>query len=159
MKQGLVFVALVAGALLGIGGADAEPLKMRVGWVVTPGHLAPLIEALGKRDPSVFKHFGKRYTYEAIRFQGTTPMIQAQAIGELDIAAFSTAALALAITNAKLDERVVADVVADGHPGYFSENFIVLADGPVKRVEELKGKRLATNAIGSAHDLAMRTML
>jgi DNA-binding response OmpR family regulator len=34
-----------------------------------------------------------------VRFQGTTPMIQAQAINELDIAAFSTAALALAITH------------------------------------------------------------
>ena len=143
MKQGLVFVALVAGALLGIGGAGAEPLKIRVGWVVTPGHLAPLIEALGKREPGLFKHLGKSYALETVRFQGTTPMIQAQAINELDIAAFSTAALALAVTNAKLDERVVADVVADGHSGYFTENFVVLA----------------SNAIGSAHDLAMRTML
>src|SRR5258707_11572834 len=137
----------------------ADPLTIRIGWVVNPGHLAPLIEALGKREPGLFKHLGKSYTLQTVRFQGTTPMIQAQAINELDIAAFSTAALALAITNAKLDERVVADVVADGHPGYFTENFVILADGPVKKIEDLKGKRLATNAIGSAHDLAMRTML
>src|SRR5205085_2654861 len=159
MKQGLVFVALVAGALLGIGGAGAEPWTIRVGWVVTPGHLAPLIEALGKREPAVFKHLGQSYVMQTTRFQGTTPMVQAQAINELDIAAFSTAALALAITNANLDERVVADVVADGHPGYFTENFVVLADGPIKKIEDLKGKRVASNAIGSAHDLAMRTML
>jgi NitT/TauT family transport system substrate-binding protein len=106
----------------------------------------------------VFKHLGKSYVMQPVRFQGTTPQIQAQAIGEVDVAAFSTAALALAITNANLDVRVVADVVADGYPGYFSENFVVLADGPIKKVEDVKGRRVATNAIGSAHDIAMRTM-
>ncbi len=138
--------------------ARAEPLTIRVGWVVTPGHLAPLIEALGKREPGVFKHLGRSYVMQTIRFQGTSLQIQAQAIGELEVASFSTAALALAITNAQLDERVVADVIADGHPGYYSENFVVLADGPIKKVEDIKGRRAATNAIGSAHDLAMRTM-
>jgi NitT/TauT family transport system substrate-binding protein len=64
----------------------------------------------------------------------------------------------LAITNAKLDERIVADVVADGMPGYFSEYFVVLADGPIQKVEDVKGKRIATNTIGSASDVAMRTM-
>src|SRR5438552_19019338 len=83
---------------------------------------------------------------------------QAQAIGDLDIAALSTAALALGITNAKLEERVVADVVADGAEGFYSENYVVAADGPIKTIEDVKGKRIATNAIGSASDAAMRTM-
>jgi sulfonate transport system substrate-binding protein len=152
-------LALVAVALLGIAGAAcADPLAIRVGWVVTPGHLAPLIEALGRRDPALFKHLGKSYTIETVRFQGTSPQIQAMSINEVDIAAFSTAALALAITNANLDPRVVADVVGDGMEGYFSENFVVLADGPIKTIEDTRGRRVATNAIGSAHDLAMRTM-
>jgi sulfonate transport system substrate-binding protein len=43
-------------------------------------------------------------------------------------------------------------------PGYFSEYFVVLADGPIKTGEDVKGKRIATNAIGSASDAAMRTM-
>jgi NitT/TauT family transport system substrate-binding protein len=160
MRKWRAVAAVIAAGVIGLAAtARAEPLTIRVGWVVTPGHLIPLIEALGKRQPALFKHLGKSYMLQTLRFQGTTPMIQAQAIGELDIAAFSTAALALAITNAKLDERVVADVVADGHPGYFTENYVILADGPVKKIEDLRGKRLATNAIGSAHDLAMRTML
>jgi NitT/TauT family transport system substrate-binding protein len=155
----MALTAALAVLAVGVAGnARAEPLKMRVGWVVTPGHLAPLIEALGKREPAVFKHLGKSYVLQTVRFQGTSPQIQAMAINEVDIAAFSTAALALAITNANLDVRVVADVVADGFPGYFSENFVVLADGPIKKVEDVKGRRIATNAIGSAHDLAMRTM-
>jgi len=138
--------------------AHAEPLTIRVGWVVTPGHMAPLVEALGKRDPAVFKHLGQSYVLQPIRFNGTSPQIQAHAIGDLEIASYSTSALALAITNAHLDERVVADVVADGHPGYFSENFIVLRDGPIQTVEDVKGRRVATNAIGSASDTAMRRM-
>jgi NitT/TauT family transport system substrate-binding protein len=148
--------AVAAVAMTGPGRAD--PLTIRIGWVVTPGHLAPLIEELGKREAGVFKHLGQSYVPQAIRFQGTTPQIQAQAIGELEVASFSTAAIALAITNAHLDERIVADVVADGIPGHFSENFVVLADGPIQKIEDVKGKRIATNTIGSASDVAMRTM-
>jgi NitT/TauT family transport system substrate-binding protein len=160
MKQN--WQAVAAAMAVGMIGfttmAGADPLTIRVGWVVTPGHLAPLIEELGKREPGVFKHLGKSYVMQAVHFQGTTPEIQAQAIGELEVASFSSAAVALAITNAHLDERIVADVVADGIPGHFSENFVVLADGPIKKIEDVKGKRIATNTIGSASDEAMRTM-
>ena len=157
-RRAVAAVVLVA-ALCGIGAATAaEPFKIRIGWVVTPGHLTPLEEALGKRHPELFPHLGQSYVMQAIRFQGTTPQIQAQAIGDLEIASFSTAAVALAITNAHLDERVVTDVVGDGYPGHFSENFVVRADGPIKRVEDVKGRRIATNTIGSASDEAMRTM-
>jgi NitT/TauT family transport system substrate-binding protein len=138
--------------------ALAQPLVIRVGWVQTPGHLAPLVEALGKAHPEVFRHLGKSYVLQAIRFRGTTPQIEAQAIGDLEVVSESPSALALAITNAHLDERVVADVLEDGHPGYFSEYFVVRADGPIKRVADVKGKRIATNTIGSASDEAMRTM-
>jgi sulfonate transport system substrate-binding protein len=158
MKRGWAGFALMVAGVLGSAAASADPMPIRVGWVVTPGHLAPLIEALGKREPGVFKHLGQSYVLQTTRFQGTTPQIQAQAIGDLDVAALSTAALALAITNAKLEERVVADVVADGIEGFYSENYVVAADGPIKTIEDVKGKRIATNAIGSASDAAMRTM-
>ena len=36
---------------------------------------------------------------------------------------------------------------------------MVLNDGPIKKVEDLKGKVIATNAVGSAVDVAMRAML
>ena len=158
-RSGLAAAAMMAAGMITLSAAaGADPLTIRVGWVVTPGHLTPLEEALGKREPGLFKHLGKSYVLQAVHFQGTTPEIQAQAINELEIASLSTAAVALAITNAKLDERIVADVVADGIPGHFSENFVVLADGPIKTIEDVKGKRIATNTIGSASDAAMRTM-
>ena len=37
--------------------------------------------------------------------------------------------------------------------------YVVAKDGPVKTVADLKGKRLATNAIGSEADSTMRAML
>ncbi|HTV87583.1 MAG TPA: ABC transporter substrate-binding protein [Stellaceae bacterium] len=154
--------SVVAAAIIASAGAihvrGAEPLVIRVGWVVTPGHLAPLEEELGRRQPQLFHHLGKSYVMQAVHFQGTTPEIEAQAINDLEIASFSTAAVALAITNAHLDERVVADVVADGMPGHFSEDFVVLANGPIKTIADVKGRRIATNTIGSASDEAMRTM-
>src|SRR5436305_14829167 len=125
MKRGWAAFALMLAGVLGSAAASADPMPIRVGWVVTPGHLAPLIEALGKREPGVFKHLGQTYVLQTTRFQGTTPQIQAQAIGELEMAALSTAALALSISNAHLDQPVVADVVADGVPGYFTENYVV----------------------------------
>src|SRR3954447_21808737 len=116
MIRGWKAVAIlgVAAVIASVSGAVAEPWTIKVGWVVTPGHLAPLIEALGKRQPALFKHLGKSYTLQTVRFQGTSPQIQALAINEVDVAALSTAALGLAITNANLDVRVVADVVGDG---------------------------------------------
>jgi NitT/TauT family transport system substrate-binding protein len=151
-----------AAATIGVaciaGGAQADPLKIRVGWVQTPGHMAPVIEALGKKHPEIFKHLGQSYSFEPIHFAGTTPQIQAQAIGELDIASQAPSALALAITNAHLDLRIVADVLQDGHPGSFTEFFVVKADGPIQKIEDVKGQRIATNTIGSASDSAMRAM-
>lgn len=149
---------MLASVVLVAGPSRADPFTIRVGWVQTPGHMAPLVEALGKKHPELFKHLGKSYELQAVRFNGSTPEIQAQAINDLEIASQSPSSIVLAITNAHLDVRVVADVVGDGREGYFSEAFVVRADGPIKTVDDVKGKRIATNAIGSASDEAMRTM-
>ncbi len=151
-----VLAALIV--LVGATIARADPFPIRIGWVQTPGHMAPIVEALSKKHPELFKHVGQSYTMQPIHFNGTTPQIQAQAINELDIASQAPSALALAITNAHLDLRIVADVVSDGRDGYFSEYFVLMADGPLKTIEDVKGKRIATNTIGSASDAAMRAM-
>jgi len=154
--KAVAIAAIVAGFCIGAR-AQADPYAIRIGWVQTPGHMAPVIEALSKKHPELFKHLGQSYTMQPIHFNGTTPQIQAQAIDDLDIASQAPSALALAITNAHLDERVVADVLSDGGD-YYTENFVVLADGPIKTIDDVKGKRIATNTIGSASDAAMRTM-
>lgn len=136
--------------------AAAAPVKIRIGWVVVPASSAPLI--LEKKD--ILKHFGQSYVAEAIHFEGTPPVITAMAAGELDIGPLAFSSFALAIQNAHLDDlRVVCDEVQDGVPGHGTNEFMVLKDGPIKSVPNLKGKVLATNAMGSAVDIAMRGML
>jgi sulfonate transport system substrate-binding protein len=154
-----LLLSMALGALLGVGPAEAEPLQMRIGWAQTPGHLAPLIQELQHRHPEVFRHLGTSYTYEPVRFQGSTPQIVALAAGELQIAAFGSSSLALAITNAQLEVRVVADVIQDGTDGHFSQPYVVAKDGPIQKIADIKGKRIATNAIGSASDASMRIIL
>ena len=150
---------IVTASLAAITPASAgEPLQINVGWVQTPGHLAPLIEALAKKHPEVLPHEGKTYVAHAVRFKGTTPQIEAMAANELQVAAFAPSALALAITNAHLDVRVVADVIQTGAHGYFDQPYMVRKDGPIKTLADVKGKRIATNAVGSASDAAMRVM-
>src|ERR1700722_138476 len=156
----LAVVATLIATILAVAPAKADgPMRLRIGWAQAPGHLAPLLDILVKKQPDLFAHYGKSYTAEAVRFNGSTPQIQAIAVGELEIAAFAPSSLTLAITNANLDVRVVSDVIQDGRPGSYDEPYIVRKDGPIKTVEDLRGKRIATNAIGSASDNAMRMML
>ena len=54
---------------------------------------------------------------------------------------------------------MVADEFQDGAPGYYSNQYFVRADTGINKIEDLKGKVLATNAIGSGIDIAMKAAL
>jgi len=155
----------LAAAFSILGGAasaraqSAGPLPIRIAWTVTPGQLIPLLGELAKRHPELMPHQGKSYAAEAVHFNGSTQQITAMAAGELEVAAFAPSSLALAVTNAHLDMRVVSDVIQNGVPGYFSIEYMVRADSGIGRIEDLKGKIVATNAIGGAADLAAKKML
>jgi NitT/TauT family transport system substrate-binding protein len=151
--------AAAIAVLCSTAASQADPLQIKIGWATTPTHMQPIIDALQKKHPEVFHHFGKSYVAEGVRFQGSTPQIQALAINDLAIAAFGPEALALSINNAHLDVRMVADVFQDGVPGYRTVQYVVRADSPIQKVEDLKGKKVASNAIGSFGDSAMRVML
>jgi sulfonate transport system substrate-binding protein len=143
---------LVAAALP----AGAEPLKIRIGWAVVPAQLTAILF----EKKAILKHYGNSYACEPIRFRGSAPQITALAAGELDIAAFAFSTFGLAVQNAKMEDiRVIGDLYQDGIPGYYTSQYVVRADSPIKTVEDLKGKVLASNGIGGAIDMAMRKML
>jgi sulfonate transport system substrate-binding protein len=151
-----VLAALAASIALGAGSAQSEPVKIRTAWVAPVSNWASIV--LEKKD--LAKHLGKSYTLESIRFQGTPPMITAIANGELEVANLAYSTFPLAVQNANIDDlRIVADEFQDGVTGYLSNTFSVLKDSPIKKVEDLKGKVVATNAMGSAVDLVSRAML
>jgi sulfonate transport system substrate-binding protein len=123
---------------------------------VLSGDMAPLVF----EKPDILKHYGQRYTVEPIHFQGTSPQIIALATGQLDIASLAYSSFALAIENAQLDDlRVIADGFQDGHPGYTSIQYMVLNNGGIKRIEDLKHKVVGVNVIGAAVDIGARSVL
>ena len=153
--KGMLGVAAVLGVLGSAMAARAEPVNIRIGWSTMPGHLIPVLYS----KPEILKHYGKSYTVQPIAFRGSSPQITAMAAREIDMGAFAALPLYLAVNNARLDIKVVADIIQDGIEGYNSEAFMVAADSGIESVKDLKGKRIGTNAIGSASDTAMRAML
>lgn len=159
MRSSMKGLALLAGLLGGLAAtqpAFSEPVKLRLGWVVIPAELEPLLPM----KPDLAAHLGKTYTLDAVHFNGTTPMIGALASGDLDVAGLAYSSFSLAVENAGMsDLRAICDEIQDGVPGYNTNSFMVRKDSPIKTVQDLKGKVLASNTVGSAIDMAMRAML
>jgi sulfonate transport system substrate-binding protein len=130
-------------------------VKLRVGWVVA-GADAPF-QLYGPKGVAV--HENATYAIEGIHFNGTPTMISALATGEIDLAPLAYSSFPIAVQNARMDDlRVISDVFQDGVPGYYTNEFMVLKDGPIKTLQDLKGTVVATNLAGSAVDIAMRAM-
>jgi len=148
---------LAASGFTGDGAARAEPLKIRIGWIVTPAQLTPYMFA----KEGIAVHNGVSYTLEPIHFQGSPMEVTAAQAGDLDIAVFGSTSFAIAVENAGLsDQRIIADEVQDGVPGWSGPEFRVLKDGPIKTIDDLRGKILVTNGLGGETDMAIKlTML
>jgi sulfonate transport system substrate-binding protein len=149
--------AAIGGALILGGGAQAaDPVKIRMGWVAAPASLVPILFA----KDGVAKHNGISYTVEPFYFKGSPLQITALQSGDLDTAALGFSSIGLAVQNAGMNDiRIIADEIQNGVPGYGGTEFAVLKDSPIKTVEDLKGKVLATNGIGGGLDTIVKAML
>ena len=94
----------------------AEPLKLRVAYVVPVTNLASILSA---RD-GISRHSGKSYVLDVYRFRGSTRQITALATGDLDIALLGFTSLPLAIENASMTDLRAVGEIRDGAPGYYS---------------------------------------
>jgi sulfonate transport system substrate-binding protein len=149
-------LALAAALALAATAARADPLQIRLSYIVPVSNWATILFA----KPELAHHLNKSYTFEAVHFQGTPNLITAIAANELEIANFGFTSLPLAIENAGMtDLRIIADELQDGVPGYYSNEYMVLKDSPIKTVEDLKGKILAVNALGSGTEIPLRAIL
>jgi ABC-type nitrate/sulfonate/bicarbonate transport system substrate-binding protein len=155
LSRAVLFGLLALGA--GFAPArGAEPVKIRASWIVAPSDWTPLLP----EKPDLLKHHGKSYVFEPVRYAGTPAVITAMANNEVELGNLAFSSLAIAIQNAGLDGlRVIGDQFRDGEGAGYSNQYFVLNDSPVRRVEDLKGKIVATNVAGSAVDIAMRAML
>ena len=152
----LTLAALLAAIIAVAPGAKADPVHIRTSYVVPVANWASLLPA----KPDLMTHLNKTYTLDVTRFQGTPPMITALASGDLDIGDLSYSSFALAVQNAGLNDlRIISDDFQDGAPGAYTDQYFVLNSSSIKTIDDLKGKVLATNAAGSAVDIALRAML
>jgi NitT/TauT family transport system substrate-binding protein len=150
-KLGLILLALALARP-----ALADPVTIRIAWIVA-GVDAPLA-ILGK--PGIARHEGQSYKLDWTHFTSTPAELTALASNEIDLAPIGFPAVGLAVENAKMDDlRIIADSLEDGVGNSFSNSFFVLNDGPVKRIEDLKGKVVTVNAVGATIDIAVRVML
>jgi NitT/TauT family transport system substrate-binding protein len=134
----------------------ADPLKLRIGYQVSPDKFAPF---LAHRQDIVID-LGRSYAVELLPFQASSIEITALATGDVDFALLGYSSFGIALDAAKMDDlRLVFDNFRDGVEGYYSFDLAVLKDGPIRTVEDLKGRVLATNGGGSVVDLAMRYVL
>ncbi|HEX4193228.1 MAG TPA: ABC transporter substrate-binding protein [Stellaceae bacterium] len=153
MRVHSIVAVAVAAIALHAATAQADPLKIRLGWVAAPASLIPILFP----SPDIAKHNGKSYTIEATHFQGSPLQITALQSGQIDIAALGFSSFSLAVENAGMNDlRIVADEIQWGIEGYGTADFAVLKDGPIKKVEDLKGKVLVTNGIGGGLDMIMK---
>ena len=130
---GATAAALAAGSR---ARAQSGPLKFGIGWVVVPASRKP--RGSKARLPLLRRSRRANSTLDRWRFSS----------------------FGLAIQNAHMDDlRVICDEIQDGVAGHGTNEFMVRNDSPIKTVADLKGKVLATNAMGSAVDIAMRAML
>ncbi len=150
-----VVAALFNLALL-VSPAAAEPVKIRVTWVAIVTNMPSILFL----KPGIARHEGKSYTFESLHFNSTPLMIPALATGDIEVATFAYSSLAAAIQKAGMDDiRVIADELQDGVPGYYSDEYMVKKESPIRTIEDLKGKVLASSGIGGAMDVPLREML
>jgi sulfonate transport system substrate-binding protein len=150
------YLLAIAATVIAVQAHAQQPLKVRIAWIVPVTNIGQFL--FTAKDQ--LRHHGKSYVAELTRFQGSTPQLTALGTGDLDIALLGFTSFPLAIQNAKMEDlRIILDELRDGTPGYHSNEFMVRKDGGANAIAELKGKTLATNARGSAVDIAMRAVL
>src|SRR5665213_425787 len=149
-------LAFAAALALAATGAQADPVQIRLSYIVPVSNWATILF----QKPELAHHLNKSYTFEAIHFSGTPNLVQALAAGEIEIANFGFTTLPIAVANAGMtDLRIIADELQDGVPGYYSNQYMVLKDSPIKTVDDLKGHILAINAFGSGTEVPLHAML
>ena len=157
MRIAVFIFWLVAGFVsICAGNASADPAKIRLSWVVVPGELTPLMFI----PSGVTRHEGKSYVVEETHFAAGPLAVTAFAAGNIDVAGFGYSTIASAIqSGGAADLRVIADVDQDGVAGWYTNEYMVRGDSPLRRVEDLKGHVLAVNAVGGLVDIPLRAML
>jgi ABC-type nitrate/sulfonate/bicarbonate transport system substrate-binding protein len=158
-KSGLAALAIVlVAAAIGCGGDDTDdasragggppeqPLKIRMGWGVP----AEEIKYVMMEYPRVAEHLGTWYDIDWQQFSGTALGVQGLAAGTLDCATVGGLSVANGIDQGA-DIAILGEFIEERDP-YYSTAWMVRKDSGIDSLDDLKGKTVATNAVGGSTD-------
>jgi NitT/TauT family transport system substrate-binding protein len=137
---------LMLSALISYVGVDrviAEPMRVGI-----PGLSAEFAPVWAANDRGLLKKYG--FESEIIAMQGGTQLAQAIIAGSIPIAVMGGAYLTAAVRGADL-------VMIATHMDKFPYSLIVKPN--IKKVEDLKGTKLAISRFGSSSDAGLRVAL
>jgi len=149
-RSGLLAAAFAVALL---SSASAEPLPIRLGYGPAAEEQLWLMHA----KPDITPGQGKDYTLDFQLFRGTDQRFKAVEAGELDVFTGSSASCVLAWSQG-FDFKAVASVTRESNLGFVTQ-YMVLADSPLRSVEDLKGKTVGNNAARSSIELWARMAL
>jgi len=142
--------------------ADAAPVTIRyaTGGGIGPNEMETLIY-LDYLKENVLKRYGKDYTVKMTFTSGTPEAATLLGAGQADMATLAFSSFTTTTQKGVVPNglTIVADNFQDGRAGYASNSFFVRDDSPVRQVTDLRGKKMAIHAFGSALDLTMRVVL
>jgi len=153
----------IAGSMVYAKGASAAAPPLRYATVGAGGsseiNTVIFHERMRREVVEKFGRLGKDYTYSGIQTSGSPEAASLLAAGQVDMATFSFGTVA-SVTSRNVVPSGIS-VVADGFQDAkgFSTTFCVLNDSPIRKVQDLRGKRIGTNAFGSAVDVLARIYL
>jgi sulfonate transport system substrate-binding protein len=162
LGTGLTAIAGGVASTLRAPVANAAPLNIRyaTGGGIGPNEINTCVWLDYLRE-NVLKHYGKAYTLDITYTRGSPEAAQLLAAGQVELGTLASPAFATTIAKNAIPDGIgiVADVYQDGHPGFATNTFFVVNNSPIKTVAELKGKKVAINAFGSAVDIVLRVAL
>jgi sulfonate transport system substrate-binding protein len=162
--------------LLGYGGAAAaaawispfpaaraaEPVRIRyaTGGGIGPNEMETVI-FLEWMQKNVLQHYGRDYVIDMTFTRGTPEAATLLAAGQADLAMLSFSVFATTVVKEVVPGglTILSDGYQDGQPGNAANTWFVLEGSPIRTVADLRGKRIAINAYGSAVDLGLRVRL
>lgn len=137
----------------GGGGGDAaqsgppdKPVKITMGW----GIPAEEIKYVMMKYPELAENMGTWYDIEWRQFAGTALGVQGLAAGTLDCATVGGLSVANGIDQGA-DIVILGEFIEERSP-WFSTSWMVRKDSGIKSLEDLKGKTVATSAVGGSTD-------
>jgi ABC-type nitrate/sulfonate/bicarbonate transport system substrate-binding protein len=128
------------------GGAPDEPVTIRMGW----GIPAEEIKYVMMRYPQVAPGLGSAYDIEWHEFSGTALGVQGLAAGTLDCATVGGLSVANGLDKGA-DIAILGEFIEE-REGYMSTAWMVRKGSGIESLADLKGKRVATNAVGGSTD-------